>query len=453
MDIIVAVSTPLIPSAIGILRLSGEGSAKMASQFFIPVKGVSLEESPSHLMRYGKAVNSNGEILDECMAVVFRSPASYTGEESVEFQCHGSPVLLSVLLKEFLSAGARQAEPGEFTKRAFLNGKLDLIQTEAVIDLIDAETPELAKNAAAQLEGVLSRSLSQIYEKLTEAEAHFQAIVDYPDEDLDPFQLDRFQTLLTESAQSLRNMADSFERGQYLKNGISCILLGKPNVGKSSLFNHLMGYDRVIVTEIPGTTRDTVSERIILGGIPVNLTDTAGVRESEEVVEQIGVDRTMKALDSADLILMLIDASVPLDQETVALLQQIRQKPHLILLNKSDLPSKISPDTLSEFGKVINISAKEGLGIESIENEIKTRFSRSDGMKDQVLLTNARHASAVKQASDALFKGAESLRNGMTPDAVLIDLEDALHNLAEILGRSAPADLLQTLFSRFCVGK
>ncbi len=454
MDIIAAVATPPVPSAIGILRLSGEGCLALADRLFTPVSSRPLAQTPGHRLVYGRLCTRDGRPLDQCLAAVFRAPASYTGEDALEFQCHGSPVLLTTLLSELLALGARQAEPGEFTRRAFLNGRLDLVQAEAVIDLIDAETPAAAENAAGQLSGAVSETLNLVYNRLMELLARFQAIVDYPDEELDLPGQEELAAVISSDRSVLRGMESTFRWGRYLKEGIDCALVGRPNVGKSSLLNALTGFDRAIVTDLPGTTRDTVSETVVLAGLPVRLTDTAGIRETDDQVERLGVERSLRAAQSAQLVLCVLDAGVPLTAEDKALLDRLRGLPLLILLNKGDLPAALVPEDLASYGPALSVSARTGEGLRELEDAVAARFTPTDAHNPAgTLLTSARQADAIRRAAEALEQSLDALTRGLTPDAVLLDVEQALSALGEVLGRTVPEDLLDTLFSRFCVGK
>ncbi len=311
-ELIAAIATPPGPGGVGILRLSGPGAAQAAAHIFQPLGKTPLSEAPDRQLLYGRVFDQAGELLDTGLAFVSRAPHSYTGEETAEIQCHGSPVVLSLALDALCAAGARLARPGEFTQRAFLNGKLDLTQAEAVIDLIDAETPAAARQAAGQLNGALSRQIDGIYSALTDLMAHFCAVLDYPDEDIDPFQAEQMGQILARQEAALQALLATSRRGTLLHQGITCVLIGRPNAGKSSLLNALAGYERAIVTNIPGTTRDTVETKVTLGGYLFRLVDTAGLRDSDDPIEQLGVARSRQALAEADLVLAVCDGTQPL---------------------------------------------------------------------------------------------------------------------------------------------
>ena len=338
-DLIAAVATPPGTGGVGILRLSGPGAAQAAARVFRPKGTRALPDAPDRQLLYGTLLDQAGQALDTGLAFVSRAPHSYTGEETAELQCHGSPMVLSLVLDALFAAGARQARAGEFTQRAFLNGKLDLTQAEAVIDLIEAETPAAARQAAGQLTGALSRRIDAIYSGLTDVMAHFCAVLDYPDEDLDPFQTQQLQEALQAQEEALTALLRTSRRGRLLSQGLTCVLLGRPNAGKSSLPNALAGYERAIVTPIPGTTRDTVEATVTLEGYLFRLVDTAGLRDSDDPIEQLGVARSRQALDQADLILLVCDGTQEMGEEDTALLDQaLDQADTLLVMNKSDLP-------------------------------------------------------------------------------------------------------------------
>ena len=342
-QLIAAISTPPGPGGVGILRLSGPGAIGAASQAFRPRGKVPLAQAPDRQLLYGAVLDRDGRTIDTGLAFVSRAPHSYTGEETAELQCHGSPMVLSLALEALYAAGARPARPGEFTQRAFLNGKLDLTQAEAVIDLIDAESPSAARQAAGQLTGALSRRIEGIYSALTDTMAHFCAVLDYPDEDLDPFQTEALGRDLQAQAAALQALLATGRRGQLLARGITCALIGRPNAGKSSLLNALAGYERAIVTPIPGTTRDTLEVKVELDGLPFRLVDTAGLRDSDDPIEQLGVARSRQALDQAQLILLVRDGTRPPDGEDEALLAQaLAQGDTILAVNKADLPGYAS---------------------------------------------------------------------------------------------------------------
>lgn len=448
--VIAAVSTGNVLSAIGILRLSGDGSVEIASKVFRAKSGKSLLESKNHTMILGHLLDTKGRVLDEILAVVARGPHSYTGEDTVEFQCHGSPAVLAEGLAALFQAGARQALAGEFTKRAFLSGNLDLTQAEAVIDLIHAETAEQAANAAGQLGGAILSKIDPIYDDLTHICSHFHAVLDYPDEDIEDFVLQKFLGQIDGGIATLSSFLETFQRGKILKQGISTVILGKPNAGKSSLLNALAGFDRAIVTDIEGTTRDAVTETVRLGDLTLRLTDTAGIRETMDPIEAIGIAKAEQAAGDADLALLVLDGSRPLSPEDFRVLAAAEQVPNVIaLVNKGDLSPAFDPSELPL--NALAISAKKDQGLDKLAEKMAEIFP-NDGVYDGSILTNTRQAEAIARAKTALESAKDSMAY-QTPDAVLIDVEEAMSALGELTGRTVREDITADIFARFCVGK
>lgn len=461
-ELIAAIATPPGPGGVGILRLSGPGAGGAAAQVFRPAGKVPLDQAPDRQLLYGTVLDRAGRPIDTGLAFVSRAPHSYTGEETAELQCHGSPMVLSLALEALYAAGARPARPGEFTQRAFLNGKLDLAQAEAVMDLIDADSPAAARQAAGQLTGALSRRVEGIYSALTDIMAHFCAVLDYPDEDLDPFQTETLRRDLAAQAEALRALAATGRRGQLLARGITCALIGRPNAGKSSLLNALAGYERAIVTPIPGTTRDTLEVKVELDGLPFRLVDTAGLRDSDDPIEQLGVARSRQALDQAQLILLVRDGTRPPDGEDEALLAQaLAQGDTILAVNKADLPGYACPALPAQGGghglSVVSLSAKAGLGLDGLEAELVRRaqalLPQAQAEAAGALLTNHRQTQAAERALAAVQRAAGALEAGVTPDALLTDVEEAMAALGELTGKTLREDITQRIFDRFCVGK
>ena len=451
MDTIAAVATGL-PGAIGILRLSGPESVSIAAQVFRAADGKELKAHPPRKLVYGSLVDRDGRVMDHMVCTYSVAPASYTGEDTVELQCHGSPLVLQMGLETLFAQGARQALPGEFTKRAFLNGRLDLTQAEAVVDLIDAQSREGVYQSAGQLAGALSRRVEGIYSELVDLMAHFHAVLDYPDEDIDPFQEEQMTNSMDRAAAELEALLATHRRGESLVGGLPCAIVGKPNAGKSSLLNALVGYDRAIVTDIPGTTRDTVEERVRLGGVLLRLVDTAGLRDSADPIERMGVERSWAAMEQAALILLLCDRSAPFTREDAQLLEQAMAcAPTILVWNKRDLPGAGVPE-LTRDVPVVEISAKTGQGLDELERAVAALAPDSDGDMG-ALLTNARQADAARRALESVVLARQGLSAGYTPDAVLVDVENALAALGELTGRSVRQDITARIFERFCVGK
>lgn len=451
-DIIAAVSTGMSVSAIGIIRLSGNGCAGVADQVFTLNNGQPLESAPNRKLMLGTLHDKQGRTIDQCMAVFSRGPHSYTGEDTVEFHCHGSPAVLSAGLEALYLAGARPANRGEFTKRAFLNGQLGLTQAEAVIDLIEAETADAAANAAGQVGGKLQKALSPIYNDLTDLCSHFHAVLDYPDEDIEDFGLQNYSSSLRANAKALYALLQTYGQGRILRHGVAAAIVGKPNVGKSSLLNALAGYERVIVTEIAGTTRDTVEETVMLGSTKLRLIDTAGIRDTADTIEAMGVERSKKEAENADLVIFVCDGSKELTEEDRAVIEVCMDAENAIaLINKSDLGSKVTPSDLP-FMTVIPISAKNGDGLGLLADAVDTMFAGNTPC-DGSILTNTRQYDAIRRAYESMLQALQGLQLGLTPDAVLIDVEAAMEAMGEVTGATVREDITARIFERFCVGK
>ncbi len=453
-DTIAAIATALVPSAIGILRLSGPEAVAVLDKVFTPAHGGPMSSRPDRLLVYGALHDDTGAVIDYCLATVSRAPHSYTGEDTAELQCHGSPTALTMGLESLFAAGARQAKAGEFTRRAFLAGKLDLTRTEAVADLIHAESPAAIRQAAGQLGGALERTITDIYDDLTDLMAHFHAVLDYPDEDIDPFEAAEISAALTRSGRQLDALAASYDRGRALVEGIPCAIIGRPNAGKSTLFNSLLGYDRAIVTPIAGTTRDTVEERLNLGGILLRLIDTAGLRDTEDQIEQLGVARSRAALEQAELVLAVVDGHQTVSAEDEEILSLARSAPRCIIIrNKADLFGDPVALPIPDGTPTVSLSALTGDGLDELELAISALFPADTGLRPGTLLTNARQAEAANRARQSVERAAAALSAGLSPDAVLSDVEEALEALGELTGRTVREDVTARIFERFCVGK
>lgn len=449
---IAAIATGLVRSGIGILRMSGDGCIDLANRVFALYNGQALSSLPDRKLARGTLFDAQNRPIDEAMVFISHAPHSYTGEDTVEFQCHGSPAVLTAGLSALLSNGFHQAGPGEFTKRAFLNGQMDLTQAEAVIDLIDAETADAAANAAGQVAGVLRKQLDPIYDSLMDICSHFHAVLDYPDEDIEPFRLQAYADTLTSASKKLDALLSSCRRGNFIKNGVQAAILGAPNAGKSSLLNALAGFDRVIVTDIPGTTRDAVEQTVTLGRHLLRLLDTAGIRDTSDIVEHLGVERSLKAAQACQLAFFVVDGSKPLTPEDEAAMDAALQAPDAIaILNKQDLPCVIDPSELP-FSYVIPVSCAKQDGLDLLEQALDMVFD-DEAPCDGSILTNARQADAIAKSRASIEAALSSLRLGMTPDAVLVDVEAAMEALGEATGRVVREDITNRIFERFCVGK
>ena len=455
-DTIAAISTPPGPGAIGILRRSGPRAVVVAEKCFKPLGPKGLREHAPRALVYGDLLDSGGQPIDRVLCTYSLGPSSYTGEDTAEFQCHGSPMVLALGLEALFAAGARQARAGEFTRRAFLNGRLDLAQAEAVGDLLSAQSREGARHAAGQLSGALSKKIGDIYSALVDVMAHFHAVLDYPDEDIDPFRMEELDEALSHQEGELAALLATCGRGKLLREGVPCAIVGRPNAGKSSLLNAMLGWDRAIVTDVPGTTRDTVEERCELGGVPLRLIDTAGLRDTSDPVEKLGVERSRKAMEEAGLIFAVVDMSADLTEEDREMLQAVEEtgKPWIFVASKRDLVKNsrsiglAGGDTPS-----VEVSALTGEGLDKLGKLVAELFPKEDAVPYGQLLTNARQEEAAGRAREAVRRAREALTAGFTPDALLTDVEEALSALGELTGQSVREDVTDRIFAKFCVGK
>lgn len=450
-DTIAAVATAP-GGAIGVIRVSGEGAEAAVGAVFEPASGRRFADCAPRALVYGALRARDGRVIDRCMAVRFPGDKTYTGEPMAEIQMHGSPAVLSEALSALFAAGARQAAAGEFTRRAFLNGKMDLMEAEAVADLIAARTMEAAENAAGQLSGAVGGRMQALRQELVGLSAHFLAVVDYPDEDIDPFFASEAGETLEKAAGELAALHDSYERGRILREGLPCAIVGRPNVGKSTLLNALVGFDRAIVTDIAGTTRDTIEETVRIGPLCLRLQDTAGLRDTADPVEKIGVERAARAAENAGLVLAVIDGSAPLTAEDEDALARARRAPRAVLVvNKCDKGAAGAiPDG---FAYVARISAKHGEGLEELRETLLACAGLEGAAFDGGVITNARQADALRRAAESCKQAADAVRLGVTPDAVLLDVESAIGALGELTGQNVREDIIQDIFRRFCVGK
>lgn len=449
MKTIAAISTPAGLGGIGIVRLSGENALDIVKKVFKPKKN---REYKSHTLRYGYIVDENDTIIDEVLVSYFKAPNTYTGEDICEINCHGGSVSTKKILEIVLKNGATMAEAGEFTKKAFLNGKIDLSQAEAVIDVINSKTEKENRASQNQLQGYLSKKINEIKSGITDILVDIEANIDYPEYDIEEVRREKIDKILCDSIEKLEKLEKSFESGKLLKEGVTTAIIGKPNVGKSSLLNALLKAERAIVTEIPGTTRDTIEEYITIKGVPLKIIDTAGIRKTDDIVEGIGVEKSKKVLEEAQLVLVLLDGTKTLEAEDFELLSMIENKKYIIVINKIDVENKIDKSKLK--GKIIEISAKTLIGLEELENMIEEMFAFNNiEVENDAIITSLRHKQLITCAKDELVKTEKALREGLPIDMLSIEIQNAVQHLGEITGETVSEDVIKGIFNKFCVGK
>lgn len=455
-DTIAAAATAMTASGIGIIRMSGPDSREIAGKIYRSKGGKKkIEEVPSHTIHYGFICDGE-EVIDEVLVMVMDGPRSYTGEDTVEIDCHGGVLAMKRVLETVIKYGARPAEPGEFSKRAFLNGRMDLSQAEAVIDIINAQNEYALKSSVSQLRGNIQRAVRKIREGIIYQIAFIESALDDPEH----INIDGYgETLKTEvekQQKEIQKLLDTVKEGRLLKEGIKTVIVGKPNAGKSSLLNLLVGEERAIVTEIAGTTRDILEETIVLSGISLRMIDTAGIRDTEDLVEKIGVGKAIEHAKDADLVLYVVDASVPLDENDEEIIQIVREKKAVVILNKTDLEQIVLEEELRErTGQpVVAVSAKEQLGMDRLEQQIKEMFFEGElSFNDEIYITNIRHKTALEDAKKSLELVEQSIEMQMPEDFYSIDLMNAYEALGSIIGEAVGEDLVNEIFSKFCTGK
>lgn len=457
-DTIAAISTSPGEAGIGIVRISGDRALDIISRIFRPYRKKDVKNVKTHTLHYGHIVDPDtGEVYDEVLVSIMKKPNTYTREDIVEINCHGGIVVTSKILELVLKQGARLAEPGEFTKRAFLNGRIDLSQAEAVIDIITAKTMLANKYAQKQLSGYLGQKMRKLKDRMMELLAHLLALIDFPEDDVD--ELERWQMLESakEILKEIEKLIASAESGRIIREGLKTAIIGKPNVGKSSLLNALLKENRAIVTDIPGTTRDIIEEYLNVKGIPIRLIDTAGIRDTDELVEKIGVERSKEVLGEADLVLFVIDASRELSKEDYEIFDILTGKNIIFVLNKIDLPKKIDEEelrNLTKDGIIVEVSTVKKIGLEKLEETIYNLvFKGNVTIGNEEIITNARHKEALINAKKYMESVVEAIEKGYSEDLITIDLNSALNEIGKITGETATEDVIDQIFERFCVGK
>ena len=451
---IAAIATSPGIGGIGIIRISGEEAFLVASKIFCPKDAFfNVLEPIPNVIKYGYIFDEK-EKIDEVLVSFFKAPHSYTTENIVEINCHGGMIVMRRILEIAIKNGARIAEPGEFTKRAFLNGRIDLAQAEAIIDIITSKTDKERNMSLVQLEGFLSEKINNIQSKIYDVLIQIEAGIDYPEHEIEDVTRENIFSVLTEAKESLKKLCDSFEEGKVLKDGVKTVILGKPNVGKSSLMNTLLREDRAIVTDIPGTTRDTIEEYVNIRGIPLRIVDTAGIRNTEDKIEEIGVEKAKNEIENADMIIAVFDISRDLTAEDYEIIDLIKAKKSIIIINKVDLEEKWNEKEVFEGKKVINISAKEKLGIEELENEIEELWKINNmSTNEDIIISNIRHKELILNALEEIDVAIDALKSDLPVDMVSINIKSILNHLGTIVGQNVSEETINGIFSRFCLGK
>lgn len=455
VDTIAAIATAMTNSGIGIIRVSGSDSIDIVDKIFVSVKGKKLTTVNSHTIHYGSIVY-NGEIIDEVLVSVMKAPHSYTKENVVEINCHGGVVVINKILEIVCENGARIAEPGEFTKRAFLNGRIDLSQAEAVIDIINSKNEYALSNSVRQLRGSISEKIKTIREKILDEISFIETALDDPEHISLEGYTKKLEEVVDESMKELKKLIDTSNNGKVVVEGIKTVILGKPNAGKSSFLNALIGEERAIVTDIEGTTRDSLEENINIDGLSLKIIDTAGIRDTVDIVEQIGVKRAKDLAKEADLIIFIVDSSKDLDDNDYEIMKLIKEKKYIVLLNKSDLNSRVEIETLNELDKsnIITISAKNNEGIDLFEDRVKEMFLNGEiNFNDEIFVTNARQKESIINAYSSLKLVKKSIEDNMPEDFYSIDLLNTYEELGKVIGEALEDDLVNNIFSKFCMGK
>lgn len=454
-DTIAAISTALGEGGISIIRVSGDSALNIVSRIFNGKSIKGLESIGSYNLRYGHIVDAENNLIDEVLVSYMKGPKSFTAEDTVEINCHGGIIATNKVLELVITAGARLAEPGEFTKRAFLNGRIDLSQAEAVIDIIRAKTELSMKSAVLQAGGKISEIINEIRDTLIKLIAHIEATVDYPEDDLEEITSAKVSEALKEVVASINRAIESAEEGKIIREGISTVIVGKPNVGKSSLLNSLLMENRAIVTDVPGTTRDVIEEYVNIGGIPIKIIDTAGIRETDDLVEKIGVQKSKEKIDEADLVILILDSSRELTHEDREIIKYIKGKKYIVLLNKVDLSGKINLSDLQDIKSeyIINTSIVSGFGVDKLKEAIMKLFFKGEINSNELLITNVRHKEALIRAGIDCNQAIGALSSTEAIDLASIDIRNAWYSLGQITGDTMEEDIIDKIFSQFCLGK
>ncbi|GAA0123631.1 tRNA uridine-5-carboxymethylaminomethyl(34) synthesis GTPase MnmE [Clostridium faecium] len=454
-DTIAAVATAVGEGGVSIIRVSGDKSLKIVNSIFEGKNKRKLDDMKSYTMRYGYIVDKDENHIDEVIISYMKGPRSFTAEDVVEINCHGGVIATNRVMQEVLKAGARMAEPGEFSKRAFLNGRIDLSQAEAIVDIINAKTELSMKSALMQSEGGISKEIDLLRKDLLSTIAHIEATVDYPEDDLEEVTADMAILKLNEVLLNINNLLNTADEGKILREGLNTVIVGKPNVGKSSLLNALIKENRAIVTDIPGTTRDVIEEYINIGGVPIKIIDTAGIRETEDVVEKIGVERSKEKINEADLIILILDSNRGIEEEDKEIIEYIKDKKYIVLLNKIDLDGKINKEDLIDLNSdyIFNVSIKTGENIEKIKECIKELFFKGKITANDIIITNTRHKEALFRAKESIESAIDALKNTFAIDLASIDIRNAWTSLGQITGNTLEENIIDKIFSEFCLGK
>ena len=456
-DTIAAISTPVGVGGIGIIRVSGKDTVDIVDKIFKSANKKSLKDIDTHTITYGHIVSDSGKVLDEVLVMMMRGPRTFTREDVIEINCHGGPVPLNAVLMAVISAGARLADQGEFTKRAFMNGRIDLSQVEAIMDIIESKTELSLSQAVGQLEGKLSKQIKAYQDTLIQIIARIEVSIDYPEYDQDEPITDDFQEELNTLLSELKNLLSTADTGKMIRDGVKTAIVGRPNVGKSSLLNALLEENKAIVTNIPGTTRDVVEAYLNIEGIPFQLLDTAGIRETEDIVEKIGVEKSKSSIEEADLVLMLVDSNEGLTDKDKEILVQVEGKQTIFILNKVDLESNITQEIKDKYfkdGKIIEISAKDQMGLNELKQEMKSFVIKGKtAVSEGATISNQRQKQSLIHSINSLEKVIQAINLGLPEDCLAIDLHDAFGHLGMIVGESIKEEIINQLFSRFCLGK